>query len=107
MHAQFILDHSIVEVVSVPSVGPQVVANQILRPSLAILQSALLEVVVRGDGVAVTKDLRLGAEVLLLILGEVVDGSLVLVQGAQVLVVIRILVVIKRIHPLVSTVDGL
>lgn len=80
MHAQFILDHSIVEVVSVSSVGPQIVANQILRPSLAILQTAFLEIVIRSDGVASSKDLWLGAEVLLLILGKVVDGSLFLVQ---------------------------
>ena len=107
MDAQFILDHSIVEVVGVSSVGAQIVSNQILCPSLTVLHLAVLEVIIRRNRVAVPKDLRLGTKVLLLILREVVHGSLVLVQGAQVLIVIRILVIIERVHSLVSAINGL
>lgn len=107
MHAHFLLDHSVVELVSVSSVGPQLISNQVLRPSLAVLQSSLLEIVVRREGIAMTEDLRLGTEVLLLVLREVIDSSLFLVQGAQVLIVVRVLVVIEGVHPLVGAVDCL
>ena len=107
MNAQFVLDHSIVEVVGVSSIGSQLVTNQIFRPSLAILKTSLLEIVIRGHSISVTENLWLSAKVLLLILWKVIHGSLLFVQSAEVLVVIRILVVIKGVHPLVSTIDGL
>lgn len=107
MHAQFILNHSIVEFVGVSAVGPQLIPDQILWVPLCVLQGPLLEIVIGRHGVAVSEDLRLGTEILLLVLREVIHSPLFLVQGAQVLVVIRILVVIERVHPFVSAVDGL
>lgn len=95
MNAQFILDHSIVEVVGVSSIGSQLVTDQILRPSLAILNTSILEIVIRGHSISVTKDLWLSAKVLLLILWKVIHGSLFFVESTEVLIVIRILVVIE------------
>lgn len=108
MHAHLVLDHPVVIFVSVTSVGPQLVSNQILWSPLAVGKTAGLEVIVLVYiDIAMPQDLGFRTEVLLLVLREVVYGPLVPVQGAQILVVIRILVIIKRVHPLICAIDYL
>jgi len=88
VHAHFFLNHSIVELISISSIGPQLVSNQVLCSPLTVRERTVLEIIVRGESLAVAKNLRLGAEVLLLVLREIIYSSLFLMQGAQVLVVV-------------------
>lgn len=88
MNTHFFLNHSIVELISISSIGPQLVSNQVLCSPLTVRECTVLEIIVRGKSLAVGKNLRLGAEVLLLVLREIIYSSLFLVQGAEVLVIV-------------------
>ena len=112
MHTYLVLDHPIVIVVSVTSIGPQVVADQILGSPLTVGKTTGLEVVALQFvqlhiGVTMSQNLGLCTKILLLVLREVIHRSLVPVERAQILVIIGILVIIKRIHPLVTAINYL
>ena len=93
--AHLVLDHSIVEVICGATICPELIANPVLWFPRTDRNTALLEIIVFIRSVAVAENLRLSAEILLRILREIINGSLVFVERAQVLIIIRILVVIK------------
>ena len=87
MHTYLVLDHPVVIVVSVTSIGSQLVTDQILGSPLAVGKTAGLEVVAPQFvqlhiGVAVPQNLWLCTKILLLVLREVIHRSLVPVERA-------------------------
>lgn len=85
-HAHFVHDHFVVKLVSVAPIRSQIIANQILL--VTISHAALREIVVLADNITCSKNLWPGTKVLLMILREVINRSLVLVQSTQILVVV-------------------
>jgi hypothetical protein len=66
----------------------------------------MLSFVIESSGLQrlLSEDLRLGAEVLLFVLWEILDGPILFVQSAQILIIVRVVVVVEGIHPLVRLV---
>ena len=93
--ADLVLNHSIVEVVGCATICPEIISNQIFRSLRANCQTTILEIIILVLCVTLTENLRLGAEILLCILREVINCSLIPMKSAQVLIIIRVLVIIK------------
>lgn len=91
----FIHDHFVIKLICVAAICSQVVADEVLRFSLAVRHAAGREIVVLVDNITSSKNLRFSTEVLLMILRKVINRSLLLVKRAQILIVVRILMIIE------------
>ena len=106
VNAQFIHDHLVVEIIGVTSISSQIITNQVFGlPLVRVRHSTLRKIVVLINDIARTQYLWFGAKILLLILREVIHRPLVHVERAQILVIIRILMVVERVHAFVCAVN--
>lgn len=60
-----------------------------------------LELPLASRHLLLAHDLRLGAEIHFLVLREIIDGPVFLVESAEVLVIVRVVMIVECVHALV------
>lgn len=106
-HTHLIHDHPIVVVIGFSTVGSELITDWILGLPIVVLKAALLEIIVFRHNITRTQNLRFRTKILLLILWEIIYRSFILVQRSKILIVIWVLMIVERVHPLVSAIDSL
>ena len=107
MGAVFVIQHLLVKAVCFSSARSVLLTNHVLSVGVIVTETSLREIVVSQLRVLIAHNLWFCAKILFLILREVVNRPFIFMKSAQILVIIRILMIIKCVHSFVSSIHCL